>query len=46
MSQTNSTNTTGIRTCNTVSTGVILLADILPALAIKLTAPFLPFLVQ
>lgn len=44
--QTNSTNTTGIRTCNTVSTGAILLADILPALAIKLTAPFLPFLVH
>lgn len=41
---TNNTNTT--RTCNTVSTGAILLADILPALAIKITAPFLPFLVQ
>ncbi|KYN34697.1 Battenin [Trachymyrmex septentrionalis] len=37
-------NTT--RTCNTVSTGAILLADILPALAIKITAPFLPFLVH
>ncbi|XP_036147160.1 battenin isoform X2 [Monomorium pharaonis] len=36
----------GIRTCNTVSTGAILLADILPALAIKITAPFLPFLVH
>ncbi|XP_011158713.1 battenin [Solenopsis invicta] len=43
---TNVTNTTGIRTCNTVSTGAILLADILPALAIKITAPFLPFLVH
>lgn len=42
----NATNTTGIRTCNTVSTGAILLADILPALAIKMTAPFLPFLVH
>ncbi|KAL0108823.1 hypothetical protein PUN28_014146 [Cardiocondyla obscurior] len=37
--------TTG-RTCNSVSTGAILLADILPALIIKFTAPFLPFLVH
>ncbi|EFN82426.1 Battenin [Harpegnathos saltator] len=36
----------GVRTCNAVSTGAILLADILPALAIKVTAPFLPFLVH
>ncbi|RLU15988.1 hypothetical protein DMN91_011746 [Ooceraea biroi] len=36
----------GIRTCNAVSTGAILLADILPSLAIKMTAPFLPFLVH
>lgn len=43
---TNSTNMTGIRQCNTVSTGAILLADILPSLAIKMTAPFLPFLVH
>ncbi|KMQ87079.1 battenin isoform x2 [Lasius niger] len=43
---TNSTNMTEIRKCNTVSTGAILLADILPALAIKLTVPFLPFLVH
>lgn len=44
---TNGTNipshTTEIRSCNTLSTGAILLADILPALAIKMTAPFLPF---
>ncbi|KAL6259003.1 hypothetical protein P5V15_008925 [Pogonomyrmex californicus] len=42
----NATNTSGSRTCNTVSTGAILLADILPALAIKMTAPFLPFFVH
>ncbi|XP_011501961.1 PREDICTED: battenin [Ceratosolen solmsi marchali] len=35
-----------IRTCNTVSTGAILLADILPSVIIKLTAPFLPFFVH
>lgn len=38
-------NTT-IRACNTMSTGVILLADILPSLMIKLIAPFLPFFVH
>ncbi|XP_050450880.1 battenin [Cataglyphis hispanica] len=43
---TNGTNTTGIRSCNTLSTGAILLADILPSLAIKMTAPFLPFYVH
>ncbi|XP_012230607.1 battenin isoform X1 [Linepithema humile] len=43
---TNSTITTGDRACNTVSTGAILLADIIPSLAIKITAPFLPFLVH
>jgi len=37
-------NTT--RTCNPTSTGAILLADILPSLAIKLAAPFLPFFVH
>jgi battenin len=37
-------NTT--RECNPTSTGAILLADILPSLAIKSLAPFLPFLVQ
>lgn len=30
------------RICNTISTGAILLADILPGLVIKLIAPFLP----
>ncbi|PSN31286.1 hypothetical protein C0J52_22287, partial [Blattella germanica] len=32
--------------CNPSSTGIILLADILPSLLAKLTAPFLPFLVH
>ncbi|KAK2587180.1 hypothetical protein KPH14_002928 [Odynerus spinipes] len=36
----------GERSCNTVSTGAILLADILPCLLIKITAPFLPFFVH
>ncbi|OXU23226.1 hypothetical protein TSAR_014812 [Trichomalopsis sarcophagae] len=40
------TNATGVRNCNTLSTGAILLADILPSVAIKLTAPFLPYFVQ
>ncbi|XP_070150167.1 battenin [Polyergus mexicanus] len=44
--KTNGTNMTRIRTCNTVSTGAILLADILPSLVIKMTVPFLPFLVH
>ncbi|XP_043282926.1 battenin [Venturia canescens] len=34
------------RQCNAVSTGAILLADILPSLTIKLLAPFLPFFVN
>ncbi|XP_014211039.1 battenin [Copidosoma floridanum] len=34
------------RSCNQVSTGAILLADILPCVFIKLTAPFLPFFVH
>lgn len=38
--------TEGVRMCNTVSTGAILLADILPSLAIKIIAPFLPFFVH
>ncbi|XP_063695822.1 battenin-like [Culicoides brevitarsis] len=33
------------RDCNKLSTGAILLADILPALFVKLVAPFLPFYV-
>ncbi|XP_033188049.1 battenin [Bombus vosnesenskii] len=40
------TNTTGIRSCNTLSTGAILLADILPSLAVKTITPFLPFYVH
>ncbi|XP_025832347.1 battenin-like [Agrilus planipennis] len=34
------------RECNYMSTGAILLADILPSLLIKITAPFLPFFVK
>lgn len=36
----------GVRVCNYMSTGAILLADILPALAVKFSGPFLPFYVQ
>ncbi|XP_043253287.1 battenin isoform X3 [Colletes gigas] len=39
-------NTTGIRSCNTLSTGTILLADILPSLVVKIVTPFLPFYVN
>jgi len=34
------------RECNYMSTGAILLADIIPSLCIKLVAPFLPFFVN
>ncbi|KAF5285716.1 hypothetical protein FQA39_LY16522 [Lamprigera yunnana] len=34
------------RECNYISTGAILLADILPALFIKMISPFLPFFVH
>ncbi|XP_034933952.1 battenin [Chelonus insularis] len=34
------------RGCNEVSTGAILLADIMPCLLIKITVPFLPFFVN
>ncbi|KAG0730436.1 Battenin [Chionoecetes opilio] len=37
----NDTNTTNPRDCNTVSTGAVLLADIIPALLVKLLAPFI-----
>lgn len=43
---TNTTVPAGIRSCNTLSTGAILLADILPSLAVKMITPFLPFYVQ
>uniref|UniRef100_A0A336K9I5 Battenin n=1 Tax=Culicoides sonorensis TaxID=179676 RepID=A0A336K9I5_CULSO len=33
------------RDCNVMSTGIVLLADIIPALLVKLCAPFLPFYV-
>ncbi|XP_066598121.1 battenin [Prorops nasuta] len=39
-------NNSTIRDCNPVSTGAILLADILPALLIKFVAPFLPYLIH
>ncbi|KAF7384717.1 hypothetical protein HZH68_014329 [Vespula germanica] len=42
----NGTNTNNERSCNGMSTGAILLADILPCLVIKIIAPFLPFFVQ
>lgn len=32
------------RDCNLMSTGAVLLADILPALVVKYIAPFLPFM--
>ncbi|CAG9759289.1 unnamed protein product [Ceutorhynchus assimilis] len=35
-----------IRNCAQISTGTILLADILPALLVKLVLPFLPFVVH
>ncbi|GAB0100351.1 Battenin [Sergentomyia squamirostris] len=34
------------RDCNYISTGAILLADIIPALCVKFTGPFLPFFVH
>nr|XP_023013828.1 battenin [Leptinotarsa decemlineata] len=37
---------TGARDCTYLSTGAILLADILPGLTIKILAPFLPFFVH
>lgn len=49
LNETSGTNGTEIireRACNTVSTGVILLADILPCLVIKIISPFLPFFVH
>lgn len=38
--------TSGARDCNRMSTGAILLADIVPSLLIKLLAPYLPFFVH
>lgn len=34
------------RNCNFISTGAILLADIMPSLLIKMASPFLPFFIQ
>lgn len=34
------------RMCNIMSTGTILLADIIPSLIIKTIAPFLPFYIK
>lgn len=49
--QANSTISTKVegnpeRDCNYLSTGAILLADIVPCLFVKLVAPFLPFFVK
>ncbi|XP_047365002.1 battenin [Vespa velutina] len=44
--ETNVTETITRRSCNSISTGAILLADILPCLVVKITAPFLPFFVH
>ncbi|XP_014256380.1 battenin [Cimex lectularius] len=38
--------TTPERNCNTISTGAILLADIIPSLAIKVIAPFFPLCIH
>ncbi|XP_071438903.1 battenin isoform X2 [Hetaerina americana] len=42
----NSTMTTNHRECNQMSTGAILLADIIPSVIIKFLAPFLPFCIH
>lgn len=34
------------RVCNMISTGAILLADIIPSMAVKAVVPFLPFYIQ
>lgn len=34
-----------IRDCNTLSTGIILLADIIPTILVKIIAPFLPLMI-
>ncbi|CAH1153453.1 unnamed protein product [Phaedon cochleariae] len=45
-SEENNNNTNHQRNCTYMSTGAILLADILPGLMIKTIAPFLPFFVH
>ncbi|KAL1130107.1 hypothetical protein AAG570_013046 [Ranatra chinensis] len=40
------TNSTLVRDCNHVSTGAILLADIMPSLVIKILAPFFPLYIH
>lgn len=37
----NDSNNTNPRDCNSISTGAILLADIIPSLLVKLLAPFM-----
>ncbi|KAL2738790.1 battenin [Vespula squamosa] len=44
--ETNVTDINNERSCNGMSTGAILLADILPCLVVKIIAPFLPFFVH
>lgn len=34
------------RVCNIISTGAILLADVIPSMVIKAIAPFIPFYIQ
>ncbi|KAK0162235.1 hypothetical protein PV327_008587 [Microctonus hyperodae] len=41
-----SNSTTNLRGCNELSTGAILLADIVPSLIVKFTVPFLPFYIN
>ena len=36
----------GVRVCNALSTGAILLADVVPSLFIKALSPFLPWFVK
>lgn len=45
-STTNTTIDPNVRDCNQMSTGAILLADIVPSLLTKLIAPFLPFFIH
>ncbi|XP_066901024.1 battenin-like [Halyomorpha halys] len=37
-----SSNKTYVRECNTMSTGIILLADIMPSILVKIASPFMP----
>lgn len=41
-----STNSTYQRKCNTMSTGIILLADIMPSILVKILSPFIPLYIH